>query len=39
MGGYASCVSATDVPLASHDFAPLIFSLSVIAIIYTSLVP
>jgi NADH-quinone oxidoreductase subunit M len=25
-------------PLASHDFAPLIFSLSVIAIIYTSLV-
>jgi NADH-quinone oxidoreductase subunit M len=26
------------VPLASHDFAPLIYSLSVIAIIYTSLV-
>jgi len=25
-------------PLASHDFAPLIYSLSVIAIIYTSLV-
>src|SRR5204863_2239595 len=25
-------------PAASHDFAPLIFSLSVIAIIYTSLV-
>jgi NADH-quinone oxidoreductase subunit M len=25
-------------PMASHDFAPLIFSLSVIAIIYTSLV-
>src|SRR5262249_833916 len=25
-------------PLASHDFAPLIFTLSVIAIVYTSLV-
>lgn len=25
-------------PLASHDFAPLIFTLSTIAIVYTSLV-
>ena len=29
---------AADVPDASHEFAPLIFTLSVVAIIYTSLV-
>ena len=39
MGGYGFLrFSLPMFPLASHDFAPLIFSLSVIAIIYTSLV-
>src|ERR1700745_2661155 len=39
MGGYGFlCCSLPMFPLASHDFAPLIFTLSVIAIIYTSLV-
>jgi NADH-quinone oxidoreductase subunit M len=39
MGGYGFLrFSLPMFPLASHDFAPLIFSLSAIAIIYTSLV-
>src|SRR5436305_5944555 len=39
MGGYGFLrFSLPMFPIASHDFAPLIFSLSVIAIIYTSLV-
>jgi NADH-quinone oxidoreductase subunit M len=39
MGGYGFLrFSLPMFPLASHDFAPLMYSLSVIAIIYTSLV-
>ena len=39
LGGYGFLrFSLPMFPLASHDFAPLIFTLSVIAIIYTSLV-
>lgn len=39
MGGYGFLrFSLPMFPLASYDFAPLIFTLSVIAIIYTSLV-
>jgi len=39
MGGYGFLrFSLPMFPMASHDFAPLIFSLSAIAIIYTSLV-
>ena len=39
MGGYGFLrFSLPMFPLASHDFAPLIFALSVIAIVYTSLV-
>ncbi|MEK9281454.1 MULTISPECIES: NADH-quinone oxidoreductase subunit M [unclassified Bradyrhizobium] len=39
MGGYGFLrFSLPMFPLASHDFAPLIFALSTIAIIYTSLV-
>src|SRR2546430_7607731 len=39
MGGYGFLrFSLPMFPAASHDFAPLIFGLSVIAIIYTSLV-
>ncbi len=39
MGGYGFLrFSLPMFPAASHDFAPLIFALSVIAIIYTSLV-
>jgi NADH-quinone oxidoreductase subunit M len=39
MGGYGFLrFSRPMFPLASHDFAPLIFTLSVIAIVYTSLV-
>jgi len=39
MGGYGFLrFSLPMFPLASQDFAPLIFSLSVIAIVYTSLV-
>ena len=39
MGGYGFLrFSLPMFPLASHDFAPFIFSLSAIAIIYTSLV-
>jgi NADH-quinone oxidoreductase subunit M len=39
MGGYGFLrFSLPMFPVASHDFAPLIFSLSVVAIIYTSLV-
>jgi NADH-quinone oxidoreductase subunit M len=39
MGGYGFLrFSLPMFPVASHDFAPLIFVLSVIAIIYTSLV-
>ncbi|NDA47088.1 MAG: NADH-quinone oxidoreductase subunit M, partial [Alphaproteobacteria bacterium] len=39
MGGYGFIrFSLPMFPLASHDFAPLVFGLSVIAIIYTSLV-
>jgi NADH-quinone oxidoreductase subunit M len=39
MGGYGFLrFSLPMFPMASNDFAPLIFSLSVIAIIYTSLV-
>ena len=39
MGGYGFLrFSLPMFPLASHDFAPLMFSLSAIAIIYTSLV-
>jgi len=39
MGGYGFIrFSLPMFPLASHDFAPLIYTLSVVAIIYTSLV-
>ena len=39
MGGYGFIrFSLPMFPVASHDFAPLIFTLSVVAIIYTSLV-
>ena len=39
MGGYGFLrFSLPMFPVASHDFAPLVFTLSVIAIIYTSLV-
>ncbi|MBI1203129.1 MAG: NADH-quinone oxidoreductase subunit M [Rhodopseudomonas sp.] len=39
MGGYGFLrFSLPMFPLASHDFAPLVFTLSVVAIIYTSLV-
>ena len=39
LGGYGFCtVSRCHVPLASHFFTPLIFTLSVIAVIHTSLV-
>ena len=39
MGGYGFLrFSLPMFPLASHDFAPLIFALSVVAIVYTSLV-
>src|SRR5262252_5499292 len=39
MGGYGFLrFSLPMFPLASHDFAPLMYALSVIAIIYTSLV-
>ena len=39
MGGYGFLrFSLPMFPAASHDFAPLIFALSVVAIIYTSLV-
>jgi NADH-quinone oxidoreductase subunit M len=39
MGGYAFLrLSLPMFPLASQDFAPLLFGLSVIAIVYTSLV-
>ncbi|WGS17092.1 MULTISPECIES: NADH-quinone oxidoreductase subunit M [unclassified Bradyrhizobium] len=39
MGGYGFLrFSLPMFPLASHDFAPFVFTLSVIAIVYTSLV-
>jgi NADH-quinone oxidoreductase subunit M len=39
MGGYGFLrFSLPMFPMASHDFAPLVFTLSVVAIIYTSLV-
>ena len=39
MGGYGFLrFSLPMFPVASHDFAPLVFTLSVVAIIYTSLV-
>ncbi len=39
MGGYGFIrFSVPMFPIASHDFAPLIYTLSVVAIIYTSLV-
>ena len=39
MGGYGFLrFSLPMLPQASHDFAPLIFALSIVAIIYTSLV-
>jgi NADH-quinone oxidoreductase subunit M len=39
MGGYGFLrFSLPMFPIASHDFAPLIFALSVVAIVYTSLV-
>jgi NADH-quinone oxidoreductase subunit M len=39
MGGYGFLrFSLPMFPLASHDFAPLIFALSVVAIVYTSMV-
>jgi len=39
MGGYGFLrFSLPMFPLASHDFAPLVFTMSVVAIIYTSLV-
>lgn len=39
MGGYGFLrFSLPMFPFASHDFAPLVFALSVIAIVYTSLV-
>ncbi|WP_050402399.1 NADH-quinone oxidoreductase subunit M [Bradyrhizobium embrapense] len=39
MGGYGFLrFSLPMFPLASHDFAPFVFTLSVVAIIYTSLV-
>ncbi|WCS27332.1 NADH-quinone oxidoreductase subunit M [Methylobacterium sp. NMS14P] len=38
MGGYGFIrISLPMLPVASHDFAPLVFALSVIAIIFTSL--
>ncbi|MDI9408424.1 MAG: NADH-quinone oxidoreductase subunit M [Candidatus Pacebacteria bacterium] len=39
LGGYGFLRLAIPIaPLAAHDFAPLIFTLSVVAVIYTSLV-
>ena len=39
MGGYGFLrFSLPMFPVASHDFAPLVFALSIVAIIYTSLV-
>ena len=39
MGGYGFLrFSVPMFPLASHDFAPLIYTLSIVAVIYTSLV-
>jgi len=39
MGGYGFLrFSVPMLPVASHDFAPLVFTLSVVAVIYTSLV-
>ncbi len=39
MGGYGFLrFSLPMLPVASHDYAPLIFALSIVAIIYTSLV-
>jgi NADH-quinone oxidoreductase subunit M len=39
MGGYGFLrFSLPMFPIASHDFAPLIFTLSVVAVIYTSIV-
>jgi NADH-quinone oxidoreductase subunit M len=39
MGGYGLLrFSLPMFPLASHDFAPLVFTLSIVAVIYTSLV-
>ncbi|BAT60238.1 NADH-quinone oxidoreductase subunit M [Variibacter gotjawalensis] len=39
MGGYGFLrFSLPMFPLASHDFAPIVFTLSVVAIVYTSLV-
>ena len=39
MGGYGFLrFSLSMFPIASHDFAPFVFTLSVIAIVYTSLV-
>jgi len=39
MGGYGFLrFSLPMLPAASHDFAPLVFALSVVAVIYTSLV-
>jgi NADH-quinone oxidoreductase subunit M len=39
MGGYGFLrFSVPMFPFASHDFAPLVFALSVIAVVYTSLV-
>ncbi len=39
MGGYGFLrFSLPMFPIASHDFAPLIFTMSIVAIIYTSLV-
>ncbi|MGU3594152.1 proton-conducting transporter membrane subunit, partial [Methylobacterium brachiatum] len=38
VGGYGFIrISLPMLPVASHDFAPLVFALSVIAIIFTSL--
>ncbi|HIJ37520.1 MAG TPA: NADH-quinone oxidoreductase subunit M [Rhodospirillaceae bacterium] len=39
MGGYGFLrFSVPMFPLASHDFAPMVFTLSIVAVIYTSLV-
>jgi len=39
MGGYGiPSVLAAMFPAASHDFAPLVFALSIVAIVYTPLV-
>jgi len=39
MGGYGFLrFSVPMFPLASHDFAPLVYTLSIVAVIYTSLV-